>query len=203
MIDNAAPSPPGPGRPPDPGLVDRVHNAACRVYGRHGWRGFSIEAVAREASVGKASIYSRWDSKETLLTESLAAQLAFPGDVDTGDLRGDLTILANAFYRFYVGDHGDAALRVLAEARLNPDLAERFEDFRSDAIRAARKVVTRGIGRGDLPPDADVNSLLVAIFGGVVMQVFSTPTSPARRRHATSESEVQNLVDLALRGARS
>jgi AcrR family transcriptional regulator len=190
----------GPGRPPDPGLVGRVHRAACRVYGRHGWRGFSIEAVAREASVGKASIYSRWDSKEILLTESLAAQLAFGSDVNTGDLRSDLMVLAKAAYRFYVGEHGDAALRLLAEARLNPDLAERFEEFRTDSIRAARKVVRRAIGRSELPPDTDVSSLLVAIFGGVVMQVVSTPTSPAKRRQGASEREVERLVDLALRG---
>jgi AcrR family transcriptional regulator len=192
----------GPGRPSDPGLVDRVHKAACRVYGRHGWRGFTIEAVSREASVGKASIYARWDSKEQLLTESLAAQVAFSSDVDTGNLRTDLTILAKDVYRFYVGEHGDAALRQLAEGRLNPELAERFEDFRTDAIRAARTVVRRSIARGELAPDTDVSSLLVAIFGGVVMHVASTPTAPGRRRHTATEREVEKLVDFVLQAVR-
>lgn len=188
----------GPGRPPDPGLVDRVHKAACRVYGRHGWRGFTIEAVAKEAAVGKASIYSRWDSKEELLTDSLAAQVAFHSDVDTGDLRTDLTILAKDVFRFYDGEYGDAALRLLAEARLNPELGQRFEDFRDDAIRAARKVVKRAIDRGELARDTDVSSVLVAVFGGVIMQVVSTPIAPAKRRHAARD--VEKLVDLVLQG---
>ncbi len=195
----AATTGPGPGRPPDPGLVDRVHKASCRVYGRNGWRGFTIEAVAKDAAVGKASIYARWDSKEELLADALAAQIAFRSDVDTGELRGDLAILAQSMFRFYNGDYGDAALRLLAESRLNPDLGARFEEFRDDAIRAARKVVKRAIARGDLPERTPVNTMLEALFGGVLMLVVTTPSSPARRR-AAPDREVAKLVDLVVRG---
>lgn len=193
---------PGPGRPPDPGLVDRVHKAACLVYGRHGWRGFTIEAVAKEAAVGKASIYSRWDSKEDLLTESLKAQVAFHGDVDTGDFRADLMILAQSVHQFYNGPFGDAALRLLAESRLNPELGARWEEFRDDAVRAARKVVKRAIARGDISPETEINAALEALFGGVLMMVVTTPSSPARRRRATQDREVETLVDLVLRAVR-
>lgn len=189
----------GPGRPPDPGLVDRVHKAAAHVYGLHGWRGFTIEAVAKEAAVGKASIYSRWDSKEELLTESLAAQVAFHSDVDTGDLRTDLVILARDVFGFYDGEYGAAALRLLAEARLNPELGQRFENFRDDAIRAARKVVKRAIDRGDLSRDTDVNAVLVAVFGGVIMQVVSTPIEPTKRQRVATARDVETLVDLIVK----
>jgi AcrR family transcriptional regulator len=191
----------GPGRPPDPGLVERVHKAACRVYGQHGWRGFTIEAVAKDAAVGKASIYARWNSKAELLADSLAAQIAFRSDVDTGDVRADLTILARSVCTFYNGEFGDAALRLLAESRLNPDLGARFEEFRDDAIRAARKVVKRAITRGDLPARTPVNTMLEALFGGVLMLVVTTPSSPARRQ-ALPDREVGKLVDLVLQGVR-
>lgn len=190
----------GPGRRPDPGLADRVHKAAARVYGRHGWRGFTIEAVAKEAAVGKASIYARWDSKEDLLTESLATQIAFDSDVDTGDIRSDLTILAQNVFDFYDGEFGAAALRLLGEARLNPDLGLRFEAFRDDAIRAARAVVRRAIDRGEVSRDTDVSALLVAIFGGVIMQVVSTPISPTKRQRVAAARDVSALVDLVLKG---
>jgi AcrR family transcriptional regulator len=193
----------GPGRPPDPGLVDRVHKAACRVYGQYGWRGFTIEAVSREAAVGKASIYARWDSKEELLTESLAAQVAFSSDIDTGELRSDMIILAKDVYRFYEGEYGAAALRLLAEARLNPQLGKRFEKFRLDAVRAARKVVQRAIVRGELPADTNVTALLLAIFGGVIMHVVSPPPTQLKRRQGPSDREVEGLVDLVLHGARA
>lgn len=195
-----APTSAGPGRRPDPGLVDRVHKAACRVYGRHGWHGFTIEAVAKEAAVGKASIYSRWSSKADLLTQSLTAQVAFHSDVDTGDLRTDLTILARDVFDFYDGEYGDAALRLLAESRLHTELGSRFGEFRDDAIRAARTVVKRAITRGELARDTDVNAVLVAVFGGVVMQVVSTPTEPTRRQRVAAARDVEKLVDLVLKG---
>jgi AcrR family transcriptional regulator len=41
-------------------LEERVQEAACQLYGRVGWAGFSIDAVAREAPVGYSSICLRW-----------------------------------------------------------------------------------------------------------------------------------------------
>jgi DNA-binding transcriptional MerR regulator/predicted nucleic acid-binding protein len=43
-----------PGRPRDPNLESRVFAAALRVYAEAGWSGFSFDAVARRAGVGKA-----------------------------------------------------------------------------------------------------------------------------------------------------
>ena len=37
------------GRPLDPGLEDRVFDAAIALYAETGWAGFSFEAVARRA----------------------------------------------------------------------------------------------------------------------------------------------------------
>ena len=64
------------GRPRDAGLDERVYRAALALYGRVGWSGFSIEAVAREGRVGKASIYLRWSSKAELLADAVASIMA-------------------------------------------------------------------------------------------------------------------------------
>jgi len=37
------------------------------LFGEAGWARFSVEAVARRAGVGKASVYLRWPTKEALL----------------------------------------------------------------------------------------------------------------------------------------
>jgi DNA-binding transcriptional MerR regulator len=50
------------GRPRDPDLESRVLAAALRVYAEAGWSGFSFDAVARRAGVGKAPLYLRWQS---------------------------------------------------------------------------------------------------------------------------------------------
>lgn len=43
------------GRPRDPDVDRRIIEAALQVFGLSGWSGFSMEAVARTAGVGKAS----------------------------------------------------------------------------------------------------------------------------------------------------
>jgi len=66
------------GRPRDPMLEERVQEAACRLYGRVGWAGFSIDAVARESRVGKSSIYLRWPNNTALLIDTLQASIDVP-----------------------------------------------------------------------------------------------------------------------------
>src|SRR5580693_7891479 len=76
-----------PGRPRDPDVDRRVADAAVALFGEAGWAGFSMEAVARRAGVGKASIYLRWQAKEDLLAEALRRRIGMIADVDTGTLR--------------------------------------------------------------------------------------------------------------------
>ncbi|HEY1968915.1 MAG TPA: helix-turn-helix domain-containing protein, partial [Pseudonocardia sp.] len=78
------------GRPRDPEVDNRIARAAVELFGELGWAGFSLEGVARRAGVGKASIYLRWQTKERLLTDALAARVTDIADADTGTLRGDL-----------------------------------------------------------------------------------------------------------------
>src|SRR5579871_5264860 len=76
-----------PGRPRDPDVDRRIAQAALDLFGDAGWAGFAMEAVARRAGVGKASLYLRWSSKEALLVDALSLRMARVTDVDTGTLR--------------------------------------------------------------------------------------------------------------------
>jgi len=92
-------SPAQAGRPRDPDVDRRVADAAITLFGETGWAGFSVEAVAKQASVGKASIYLRWPTKEALLVEALRLRVGIIDDVDTGSLREDLIRLARQIVR--------------------------------------------------------------------------------------------------------
>src|SRR5690242_11838868 len=105
-----------PGRPRDPEVDERIARAAMDLFGEAGWAGFAMEAVARRAGVGKASLYLRWSSKEALLTDALTASLPHVSDVDTGTLRGDLVELTTQILDLYAGPASRAALRLTLEA---------------------------------------------------------------------------------------
>lgn len=176
------------GRPRDPDLDQRVRDAACAVYGNAGWSGFSLDAVAREAGVGKAAIYRRWESKHELLTDALSELLIDPADIDNGELRADLVELATRYIELYSGEGAEAVLRLMVEGRTTPEMAGPFDLLRAAQARAARDLVKRGIARGDIPGDAPVTTLLDTLLGGMLMHSLMQPTgagstkgSPARQ----------------------
>ncbi len=168
-----------PGRPRDPEVDRRIARAALDLFADAGWAGFAMEAVARRAGVGKASLYLRWSTKEALLTDAVTWRLARVADVDTGTLRGDLIELATQMLDIYAGDTSRVALRLSLEADAIPGVAEHYEALRRDQVLAARAIVRRGIGRGELAPGTSVTLLLDTLIGGAMMHAMITP--PDRR----------------------
>jgi len=188
-----------PGRPRDPELERRVARAALAVFGDVGWRGFTIDAVARRAGVGKASIYLRWSDKQSLLVDALHAQLGHVADVDTGTLRGDLVELARQMLELYLGDAGRAALRLGHEAHAIPELAEHFDALRRAQSSAARAMVRRGMARGEIDRDASVTLLLDCLVGGAMSRVLTTPPELEAQLAANVEQFARDLVAFLLR----
>jgi AcrR family transcriptional regulator len=167
------------GRPRDPEVDRRIAQAALDLYADGGWAGFSMEAVARRAGVGKASLYLRWNSKEALLTDALTLRLARVADVDTGTLRGDLVELAAQMLDVYAGETGRAAMRLTLEGSAIPGVAEHYETMRQSQVLAARGLVRRGKKRGELDPGTSATLLLDTLTGGAMMHAMTTP--PDRR----------------------
>ncbi|MFJ4828618.1 TetR/AcrR family transcriptional regulator [Streptomyces sp. NPDC088747] len=166
-----------PGRPRDDQVDRRIADAAVELFGQHGWSSFSVEAVARRAGVGKASVYLRWRNKEDLLIQALSQRLERVSDVDTGTVRGDLVQLVRQQLELYAGECGPAALRLGFEARGNPELAKRHEELAQAQITAARAMVRRGIRSGELPKGTSVTFLLDALAGGAMNHAMALPAA--------------------------
>lgn len=188
-----------PGRPRDPDVDRRIAQAALDLFGEAGWAGFAMEAVARRAGVGKASLYLRWSSKEALLTDAVAMRMARVTDVDTGTLRGDLTELGVQMLDLYAGPGHRAALRLSVEAGAIPGVAEHYEDMRRSQVLAARAIVRRGIDRGELAPDTPVTLLLDTLAGGAMMHALSTPPDLKASLTRDLRAHAERLVSFLLR----
>lgn len=187
------------GRPRDPQLDARVHAAARQVYGRLGWAGFNIETVAREARVGKSSIYLRWPDTTALLLDMLASAVDLPLDIDTGNVRGDLLVLARSIFELLTGENGDTILRLSTEARMVSELKPRWERFVRAHVSAVRKIVGRAVAREELPIDTAVDLLLDALMGGLMMRCLITPPSGRNRLAKNADHYTESLVDLVLK----
>jgi AcrR family transcriptional regulator len=196
-------SPAQAGRPRDPDIDRRVADAAITLFGEAGWAGFSVDAVAKRASVGKASIYLRWPTKEALLVEALRVRVGIIDEVDTGSLREDLVRLARQILDLYLGDAGRAALRLNLEGDLIPGLADRLGALRTSQVLAARGIVRRGIARGEIPQDTSITLLLDTLVGGATTHVQSTPKERRDALHADAARYAEQLVDFLLSAVNS
>jgi len=188
-----------PGRPRDPGVDRRIAQAALDLFADAGWAGFAMEAVARRAGVGKASLYLRWNTKEALLTDAVTWRLARVADVDTGTLRGDLVELATQMLDIYAGDASRVALRLGLEAAAIPGVAEHYAQMRRAQVLAARAIVRRGIGRGEVAPDTSVTLLLDTLVGGAMMHALATPAERQADLARNTGAYAAQLVGFLLR----
>lgn len=187
------------GRPRDPEVDRRIAQAALDLFADAGWAGFAMETVARRAGVGKASLYLRWSSKETLLTDAVTLRLARVADVDTGTLHGDLVELATQMLDIYAGGTGRAALRLGLEAAAIPGVAEHYEAMRRAQTLAARAIVRRGIDRGELAAGTSVTLLLDTLVGGAMMHALSTPPDKQADLARNISAHAARLVNFLLR----
>ncbi len=192
------------GRPRTPGAEDRLFSAALEEYGEHGWAGFTMDAVARRAGVGKSTIYLRWRDKDELLSDAVAQRRPHNGLVDTGSLRGDLQLLAENFFHFYMDAAGWATLRIVIDAAGSPEPLGRFAEPVTDLHRETIATVgQRAVARGDALSDADLDQLWSCLYGSLIMQVLE-----ARNRHGTLNDEqitarATKLADFVLAGLAS
>jgi AcrR family transcriptional regulator len=185
------------GRPRDPEVDRRVLRAAVARYAEQGWAGFSVDAVARLACVGKAAIYLRWPTKEALLGAALADGVPLVVDADTGTLRGDLLRLARQLLVHHLGVEGQALRRMSVEYLTIPGVAERWEAQRRAQLDAARAMIRRGIDRSEIRPDTSPTLLLDTLCGGVAIHVTSTPD--ARRGEIDVDDYAERIVAFLLR----
>jgi AcrR family transcriptional regulator len=191
----------GPGRRPDPHVDERVLEAAVAVFGDRGWSGFSIDEIAKRASVGKAAVYRRWSSKEDILVDALEQHLNVVTDADTGSLRGDLLNIARQLMSSHLGEAGRAFMRLRVEAGLADSIGARYRQWSESQIEAARATVGRAIERGELPSTASTTLIMDTLCGGAINHIVAAPPHRIDEVRAHMEDYAGRLVNFVLAGA--
>jgi AcrR family transcriptional regulator len=119
----------GSGRPRDPSLDGAIRAAILRLLAEVGYGALTMDAVAAEAGVGKATIYRRWRSKEDLVVDTIS-DLYRDGLLppETGSLEGDLRWMLHSLVAVIISETGSATLSLLSTVPHLPALADAFRD---------------------------------------------------------------------------
>jgi len=154
-----------------------ILNAADDLLAEVGYAAVTIEGIAARAGVGKQTIYRWWSSKAEVLMDNYASdaseQLAL---AETGQIDADLRTYLRKLVRFLTQDPAGLVLTALiGQAQHDRDMAA---VFRRDHLAAQqgreRDLLRRGIERGQLPADLDVDQALAELFGPVYYRVLVT-----------------------------
>jgi AcrR family transcriptional regulator len=171
----------GRGRPRSEKADRAILDATLRMVGEHGVAGTTIEGVAAEAGVGKTTIYRRWPNKNDLILAAIS-DIVPPGDPpDTGSMAGDMAALAATQRRRLAGSNLSGIVpRVLAESMSEPQLHRDYVDRVVEPFRAMlRLFIERGIERGELRADLEVEPLVDLLHGIPIYRMLMSRGDPA------------------------
>jgi AcrR family transcriptional regulator len=187
------------GRPRSARADAAIFRATLELLPEHGLRGLSMEAVAAKAGVGKATLYRRFPSKQELVAATLRTIRSTKPPLDTGSVRGDILALVRreiaAAKR--VPHLSRFAPRLLADVADEPEmLAIAQETVVTNDREMLGEIVRRGIMRGELRPDLDVDSAAELLHAPLIYRFLMS----GGRLDAFRGSDFMRLIDTFLAG---
>jgi AcrR family transcriptional regulator len=180
------------GRPRDPAVDAAVLAAAHDLLGHVGYRRLSMDAVARRAGVSRTTVRLRWRTKAELVFDAIfpdADRLEVP---DTGDLERDLRgCVENTIAIYESAEVGAAFQGLVDDCRHEPEVAAAIlERIYAPSLRGFKRLIERGVARGEITAPVDPDVLFDIIAGAVLYRVSVSTLDLAR----LSDQLVSTLV---------
>ena len=161
-----------PGRPRSETARRGILRSTLRLLRTVGFSGLSIEAIAADANVGKATVYRWWPNKGALVVDAFSSsvrkQLLFP---DTGSVYSDMSLQMTHLVQLMLSPRGQIVAALLGGGQTDPELIDAFrERFVRPRRKEAYQTLRKGIERGELPPNADLDLILDSLYGAIYMR---------------------------------
>ena len=167
--------------------------ASQEILSDLGVDGLTVDEVARRSGVAKSTLYRHFESVDDLVLAAVD-ELVHPSDIpDTGSFEGDLQQVVSeflevartpAFRNFFVS--------MIARGRRDPEFAARVAAMKEQRQSPLRIVVQRGIARGEVDPDIDLDHAVHFVHSPFVTMLVEDAEM--------SEHEIAIQLALARRG---
>ncbi len=185
-----------PGRPRSENARQSILRSTVKLLRKGGFADLSIEAIAADAGVGKATVYRWWPSKGALVVDAFASstegELHFP---DSGSVYRDMAHQMIKFLGVLRSPRGCIVRAIIGAGQSDREL---LDEFRKRLLRPRRQeayaTLRRGIERGELPRDLDLDLVLDTLYGAIYMRFLI-------RHDELSEDYIEEVCRLVLAGA--
>jgi AcrR family transcriptional regulator len=164
-----------PGPHPGARTEQAILEATRELLAEGGVQGLTVEGVAARAGVAKTTIYRRYRSRDELalavLLDMVEKVTAVP---DLNDTRAELVAFVNGAVKILGSTlMGRVMQGLVSELATDPNLAAAFrERVVARRVTEVRRLIERGIERGDLRPDTDIELAHELLFGPVYYRLF-------------------------------
>ncbi|GHE30217.1 TetR family transcriptional regulator [Streptomyces hydrogenans] len=182
-----------PGRPREERVDRAVLDAVVALVTEKGLGAVTMDAVALRAEVSKPAIYRRWPTKQDLLiaaAESRVGPLSVP---DLGDFRAELRVVLETRLEAYRAPGVDRLMAgVLGAAAKAGAVRGAYGEYSARVMGETRRILERGIARGDVRPDIDVRAVATMVAAPLVFRLVGEMEPP-------DVTLVDTVVDLVSR----
>ena len=164
------------GRPRDPQTDRAILRATVELLAEVGYLDVSVAEVARRAGVSKPTVYRRWARKSQLVVEALVTQMLPDNATPSGSAGEELLALPEQLISTLTRTPlGRVLPGLVAEMAADAELAHSYRELVIGPNRSRwRAAVERGIGRGELASDTDVDLVLNALAGPLYFSLLIT-----------------------------
>ncbi|WP_322907844.1 TetR/AcrR family transcriptional regulator [Paenibacillus campi] len=146
-----------PGRPPSQKARVAIFKTTMELLLEHGLRKMTIDKVAEQAGVSKATIYRWWSDKVELAMEAFVYHVQIEGTItNTGNVVDDYIDWFMKLHRFYVCPEGRVLAQIMAESQSRQEMLLPFHKrLREMMYTKCLTIWNRALERGELDETID------------------------------------------------
>jgi AcrR family transcriptional regulator len=183
------------GRPRSEEAHRAILEATNRILQRTSVRDLTIESIAKEAGVGKPTIYRWWPNKAAVVMDAFFDTMSPHMDYPQADTVADsLKAQLHQVLRLTRGKQGLLMAEILAEGQSDPIVLESFRKrFLEIRRAAARALIRHGQVTGEISRKIDVELAIDLIYSPIYHRLLAGHLPLA-------DSLADDLVDWAFAG---
>ncbi|TGE39584.1 TetR/AcrR family transcriptional regulator [Desulfosporosinus fructosivorans] len=181
-----------------------IIKAAIRVFSVHGFDGAKMENIAKEAGIGKGTVYEYFESKEQLFEEIMKFSIekfrqGLKDSIDQGDTIEGKIVNCSRFNAEFLSSHMDLVQIAMKVKLLSKEVRVHHLATQVAIMEHYTEMVRVAKEKGEFSPDLDEELATYCIMGTLdqfcKQRVFFDP-------RPLGEIDHQAIVSLMLKGLR-
>jgi AcrR family transcriptional regulator len=162
------------GRPRSTESQQAILEATWKLLKKITVRDLSIEGIAKEAGVGKTTIYRWWSSKTAVVVDALMVhvitEISF---TESDNAQEALLKQVSSVVKALSGENGRIVAGIIAEGQTDKEALQDFRDrFLLPRREAAKEVIIQGIKTGEFDCNLDPELAMDILYGSIYCRLL-------------------------------